>query len=202
MGKIRKTKTELKAQRDALRRFEKYLPTLELKKQQLRIEVSHMSARIDKKRKEKRKLWQEVMEWVRLFSDDVPLENLVEIESVDIGSDNIAGVDIPVIQSIEFKRAPVDLFATPPFIDDAMDVIERLVRFEIEEQILHLALTRLSEELRITSQRVNLFEKVKIPESKDNIRRIHIALGDAQAAAVARAKMAKKKSIERSSSAL
>ena len=38
----------------------------------------------------------------------------------------------------------------------------------------------LHEELRTTSQRVNLFEKVKIPECRENIRVIRIFLGDEQ----------------------
>jgi V/A-type H+-transporting ATPase subunit D len=53
----------------------------------------------------------------------------------------------------------------------------------------------LAEELRLTSQRVNLFEKVMIPRTLDNIRVIRIALGDAQTAAVARAKLAKNKTV-------
>jgi len=48
-----------------------------------------------------------------------------------------------------------------------------------------------SEELRITTQRVNLFEKVKIPETRENIRSIRIYLGDEQTAAVVRGKIAK-----------
>jgi V/A-type H+-transporting ATPase subunit D len=47
--------------------------------------------------------------------------------------------------------------------------------------------------LRIVTQRVNLFEKVKIPESKENIRRINIYIGDQQTNSVGRSKIAKKK---------
>ena len=46
-------------------------------------------------------------------------------------------------------------------------------------------------ELTTTSQRVNLFEKVKIPACKENIRVIKIAIGDEQTAAVTRGKIAK-----------
>jgi V/A-type H+-transporting ATPase subunit D len=51
--------------------------------------------------------------------------------------------------------------------------------------------SRLRDELRTTSQRVNLFEKVKIPETGENIRTIQIYLGDEQTAAVVRGKIAK-----------
>ena len=47
--------------------------------------------------------------------------------------------------------------------------------------------------MRSTAQRVNLFEKVKIPEARENIRVIGIYLGDQQTSAVVRGKIAKKK---------
>ena len=58
---------------------------------------------------------------------------------------------------------------------------------------LRIQVELLGKELRTTSQRVNLFEKVKIPETKENIRRIGIYIGDQQTAAVVRGKIAKKK---------
>ncbi len=54
----------------------------------------------------------------------------------------------------------------------------------------------LQKELRDVSIRVNLFEKILIPRSQDNISKIRIFLGDQQLAAVAQAKVAKQK-IER-----
>ena len=55
----------------------------------------------------------------------------------------------------------------------------------------------LAEELRTTNQRVNLFERVKIPECKEAIRKIRIFLGDVQTLDVARSKIAKQKTLER-----
>ena len=59
--------------------------------------------------------------------------------------------------------------------------------------IIAKQLDLLDAELRVTSQRVNLFEKVKIPEAKENIRVIGVYLGDQQTAAVVRGKISKKK---------
>ena len=55
------------------------------------------------------------------------------------------------------------------------------------------AVSILKRELLITSQRVNLFEKVKVPESQEAIRRIKIYIGDQMANAVGRCKIAKRK---------
>ncbi len=197
MGKIRKTKTELKSQRDALERYEKYLPTLELKKQQLRSEVNHLNARIEKKVEQIKNLWKSLSSWIRMFSDEeIDIATFIELKDVTIETDNIAGVSVPMFKGAEFSHAEIDLYSTPPWVDDGLAVVEQLVQLEIEKEILETARTRLNEELRITSQRVNLFEKIKIPEAQENIRTIRIYLGDQQTAAVARAKIAKKKQVE------
>jgi V/A-type H+-transporting ATPase subunit D len=196
MAKIRKTKTELKSQRDALERYQKYLPTLELKKQQLRMEVNRMASKINKLRHEQREFWNNLQKWIRLFAEDVDIEQYLKLAAVKTYTDNIAGVAIEVFEKAEIERAKIDLFTTPPWLDNGLDAIENLLNMEIQLEFMETAYDRLSEELRITSQRVNLFEKIKIPQSQENIRIIRISLGDAQAAAVARAKIAKKKAHE------
>lgn len=198
-AKVKKTKTALKAQRDALGRFQRYLPTLELKKQQLRAEVGRRESALEELDKRIENARAQIDRWVRLFADPqagVELESLVTLQEARTETENIAGINIPVYQDARFSRAEIDLFATPPWLDDAIEAIERLAGMRIERRMLEEARDLLAEELRITSQRVNLFEKVKIPEAKENIRVIKIALGDAQTAAVARAKTAKNKRAE------
>ena len=100
---------------------------------------------------------------------------------------------VPIYKGIEAKRAPVDLMATPAWLDDAGDAIVKALEFDAEKKVLEEQRRLINEELRTTSQRVNLFEKVKIPECKENIRVIRIHLGDESTAAVARGKIAKKR---------
>ena len=50
MGKVKNTKTELKAQRDSLKRYRRYLPTLQLKKQQLQMEIRQVDQRVAEKK--------------------------------------------------------------------------------------------------------------------------------------------------------
>ena len=72
-----------------------------------------------------------------------------------------------------------------------VDALKTLVEYDARLRILDEQLRRLGDELRTTTQRVNLFEKVKIPETKEHIRTIRIYLGDQQTAAVVRGKIAK-----------
>ena len=111
---------------------------------------------------------------------------------------NVAGVAIPVLEGLDLETTAPDLFATPPWLDDGIRVIEQLMRLRAERLILEEQQRLLEEELRVTSQRVNLFEKVKIPEAREIIRVIRIKLGDEMTAAVGRGKIAKAKIAETS----
>ena len=71
---------------------------------------------------------------------------------------------------------------------------------QAEVAVLQEQARLIREELTITTQRVNLFEKVKIPETKENIRVIRIYMGDQQTAAVVRGKISKKTIVEKQAS--
>jgi V/A-type H+/Na+-transporting ATPase subunit D len=191
MAKIKYTKTELKQQRDALRRFQRYLPTLQLKKQQLQMEVRQLEQEIDAKAKEEAQARQDLSEWVKLFAEPISFEQYLKIKEVQRTTNNIAGVNVPVLEQVAFDRTTPDLFLTNPWLDDALDMLEHLSRLRLERLTIEEQHRLLAQELRVTTQRVNLFEKVKIPETREHIRVIRIFLGDQQTAEVARAKMAK-----------
>lgn len=191
MPKIKYTKTELKQQRDALRRFERYLPTLQLKKQQLQLEVRQVELQVEEKANEEAQARADLGEWAKLFAGATDFEQYVRIVDVQRSTNNIAGVTIPVLDDVQFERKTPDLFLTDPWLDDALNMLETLSRLRLERLTLEEQQRLLAQELRVTTQRVNLFEKVKIPETRENIRVIRIFLGDQQTAEVARAKMAK-----------
>jgi len=199
MAKIKFTKGELKRQRDALKRFERYLPILQLKKQQMQLEIQRVYQRLNQKIKEANVLENEISKWAGLLKEPGDyVTGWIKPESIVTSGFNIAGVDIPVFERAEFKEAEYDLFLTPLWVDTAIIALRKFVALLEEKKVLNKQLEILSEELRVTNQRVNLFEKVKIPECSENIRRIRIYLGDQQASAVGRSKIAKKK-IERMS---
>jgi V/A-type H+-transporting ATPase subunit D len=195
MAKLKKTKNELKAQREALQRYERFLPTLELKKQQLQREVRRAEAALQRCLARERELLAGLRPWAGLLTTLAGLDEYVRVEGVDLGAANIAGVNVPVLAGVRFAPPAVDYFATPAWLDDAVAALTELVRLRAEAVVFGRQRDLLGEELRLTSQRVNLFEKVMIPRTLDNIRVIRIALGDAQTAAVSRAKLAKSKTV-------
>jgi len=195
MPKLKKTKNELKAQREALQRYERFLPTLELKKQQLQREVRRAEAGLRRCVRRRDELVAGLRPWAGLLTTSPDLAGHVRVEQVEREIVNIAGVNVPVLLGVRLAAPDIDYFATPAWLDDAVTVLGELVRLEAETAVLERQRELLGEELRLTSQRVNLFEKVMIPQTLDNIRMIRIALGDAQTAAVGRAKLAKSKTV-------
>lgn len=199
MAKVKQTKTELKAQSDALKRFQRFLPMLQLKKQQLQAELAQIAAQVESVRTAEAKLRDELNGWIELFADNsAPLALLqVTCERINISSRNVAGVTMPVYQGIETTTPEFDLFATPPWFDDATTMITNIMACAAQRQVLERQAELIAAELNTTSQRVNLFEKVKIPECLENIRIIKIAIGDEQTASITRGKIAKSRAPKR-----
>lgn len=192
MAKIKLTKTELKAQTDALKRFQRFLPMLQLKKQQLQGEIAGISAKADATSAKERAVRANLNGWVGLFAtDEALLAGLVKVTGVHTGHANIAGVAIPTFKSIETVVKDVDPWATPAWVDAAVETTTQVLSLQCERAIYEEQRRLVTEELQKTSQRVNLFEKVKIPACKEAIRVIKIAIGDEQTAAVTRGKIAK-----------
>ena len=194
MAKIKLTKNEQKAQKDALKMYERYLPTLTLKKQQLQTEIRTIDARARQVREKREALEREFNEWIAVFGEaDVFRPETVTVKNIRKGYGNIAGVSIPIYEGADFGRGDYDLFETPLWIDLAADRMEKVLSLDLEADVLDEQVRLLSKELRTTTQRVNLFEKVMIPETKANIKKISVYLGDQQVAAVVRSKISKKK---------
>ncbi len=200
MAKVKNTKNELKAQRDAQKRYQRYLPTLQLKQQQLQAEVRQAEARLHESTKREEALLQASERWVGLFSDGVDFAPWVKVTALRVEPQNVAGVTIPVLRTVEIARTTPSLLTSSAYYDDALDLLAEILRLFCERRVLQEQMRLLGEELRITNQRVNLFERIKIPECKDAIRRIRIALGDAMTLDVARGKIAKGRSAEPGSS--
>lgn len=194
--KIKFTKQEQKKQQDALKQFKRFLPTLQLKKQQLQAEVRRSSDLLEDNLRRQQELRGALAQSLIFFGDTGAareIESKVRIEKIKSSEQNIAGVPIPVFEGVEFAPLAIDRFATDWYFDDAVEALKRAAELKEEYKILYRQYELLAEELRTTGQRVNLFEKVKIPECQENIRKIRIMLGDLETSAVARSKIAKRK---------
>ena len=195
---VKLTKNELKVQKDRLKQFQRYLPTLQLKKQQLQAVVMQVTAQLEQVARQRQAAVAGLDDWVAVFAenDSFPAEKrldaLIRPRHVVCGEQNIAGVTVPVFQELSFEDIRYDVADYPLWVDTAAVRLREIARLDALEKTLRRQIELLERELRATAQRVNLFEKVKIPEAKENIRVIGIYLGDQQTSAVVRGKIAKK----------
>lgn len=199
MASVKLTKNELKAQKDLLKMYQRYLPTLTLKKQQLQMEIYAIRAQANAVRSAREALEHGFDEWIAVFSEQEAFpQGAVSVRNIRVGEGNIAGVAIPTFEGAEFSRGDYDLYDTPLWVDLAANHMEKALELDLKAQVLDEQVRLLDAELRATAQRVNLFEKVKIPETQENNRRISIYLADQQVNAVVRSKIAKRKIAARS----
>ncbi len=193
MSKIRKTKTELKKQKNDLARFERFLPTLELKKKQLLAVINNLEKEIEKLHAQIEQGKEQLKEWVAVFAEEIDLTEFICFKEVKTSPDNIAGVQTESFEKVLFEESEYDLYTTPLWVDRGIEAIKNQLRLKGKIIVLKRQIKALEKELRITIQRINLFDKVKIPEARENIRTIQIYLDDLQTAEVVRGKIAKDK---------
>ena len=194
MSKIKLTKGELKSQRDALKQYQRYLPTLQLKKQQLQVEILKHLALLEEKEHYEDLKRKAAEAWAGLLTESgVDIRQWISPKNIVTSSKNVAGADVPVFERAEFNEVQYDLFLMPLWVDHAIEALRQVVSLNREIEVIKKGTEILRHELRITAQRVNLFEKVKIPEAETAIRLIKIYIGDQLANSVGRSKIAKKK---------
>ncbi len=194
MAKIKLTKNELKIQKDALKMYQRYLPTLTLKKQQLQSEIRIIEAKAASVRQERENLEKGFSSWISVFSEESAFpDGIITVSNIRKGTGNIAGVTIPTFEGADFSRGDYDLYETPLWVDIAANHMEKAMSLDLEAEVLDEQVRLLEKELLSTSQRVNLFEKVKIPETQANIKKISIYMADQQVSAVVRSKISKRK---------
>ncbi len=199
---IKLTKNEQKVQKDHLKEYQRYLPTLQLKKQQLQTVIMQVREDLDQKAAERERMIGDLDDWIAvvsensLFPAEKQLDQLVQPDRVIVTTENVAGVKLPAFRELTFRDIEYNVEDYPLWVDTALVKLREIARLDALVSTLQKQVQLLEKELRSTSQRVNLFEKVKIPEAKENIRVIGVYLGDQQTAAVVRGKIAKKKLVE------
>lgn len=192
---LKLTKTELRTQQTRLAQFLRYLPTLQLKKAMLQFEVMAADMEISRLADDLSITRKQAEAFSPFLLEKVSV-NLVEnsdVLHVKKRYENIAGVEIPILDKVVFREPEYFLFDTPVWTDRATEILRELVTVREKIAVAIEKKRALQKELRDVSIRVNLFEKILIPRSQNNISKIRIFLGDQQLAAVGQAKVAKRK---------
>ncbi len=194
MARVTLNKTALKAEQDKIRLYQQYLPSLDLKRQQFLFEIRRARQERDETRQAIEQLEERTGEWIALFgNEDIEASGLVKLEEVKLGEQNLLGIKLPVLENMRITTGEYSMLARPVWIDALIDALREMVKLRLSLQVREERLRLLEEALRTITKRVNLFDKVLIPETGRNIRTIRIALGDAERSGVVRSKIAKAK---------
>lgn len=194
MARLSLSKSSLSRQSRQLKTYERFLPSLEMKHRQLMAERVKAHGRLAQTDQTIAKLRQRVGEKLPMLSNhEVELEELVRIRTVRLGRENLVGTRLPVLQGIDVQVRDYGLVAKPHWVDQVVIELTRMLELHTGRQVELRRLELLNTAVRKVTQRVNLFEKVLIPRTRDNIRRIRITLSDTERAAVVRSKIAKGK---------
>jgi V/A-type H+-transporting ATPase subunit D len=194
MAKLKLSKHAMHEQQEQLKLYQRLLPSLDLKRRQLMLEVQKAQEEYTTAQAAVDDLETRIGEELPMLADEeFRLGGLVQMKSFKVTEQNIVGVKLPFLDSIDCVVTDYSRLATPPWVDTLVqrlkDAAEQRMRAEISGQrlaILQLAVRRIT-------QRVNLFEKILIPTAKQTIQKIRIFLGDADRASVITSKLAKKK---------
>jgi|688.fasta_scaffold00182_44 V/A-type H+-transporting ATPase subunit D len=196
-------KTTLKQQRDQLKTFKKFLPSLDLKRQQLLAALKVARGELDEALRTYDQLESRLANIYPLLGSSTVrtrnLSSLVRIRSVEISQENLVGTKLPVAKQVAFDVAEYSRMVMPFWIDLLIENMQRMAELHVLKQVRMERVRILDHAARRITQRVNLFEKVLIPKAEQNIRKIVIFLSDQERAAVVRSKIAKNKSLEKQS---
>lgn len=194
LARLQFNKSSLAREAKSLKSYKRFLPSLDLKRQQLMAERATAAKAVAETRNKIEDCRKQAGEQLPMLANlDVDLTELAKITQVELGTENVVGTQLPSLQGIDVEVRPYALLAKPHWVDNVAallrDMLELRVRLQVEEQRLIL----LSAAVKTVTQRVNLFDKVLIPRTELNIKRIKIYLSDEQMAAVVRSKIAKRK---------
>lgn len=194
MAKVALNKSSLNKEKRSLKTYNRYLPALELKRQQLMAERKKAEEALAETRTELADVERLVQAQLPMLARaDVPVENLVRVKNVKLIDENIVGTNVPAVGTIDIELTPYSDLAKPHWVDFLVELLEKMVRLRVEYQVRELRYAELDKATRTTSQRVNLFSKVLIPQTRKNIQKIQIYMSDQDRASVMNAKLSKGK---------
>ncbi len=196
MPRLNFSKASLQKQSTHLKRYRQYLPSLDLKRQQLIAERAKAINQLETLENEIQSHLQFVTNFLPMLSSPIPdLKNLVTITAAEIGSENVVGINLPVLTHLQLDVKNYSTYCRPHWVDQVVVHLKAMLELKMQHRIYLQRVSVLEKAVKKVSQRVNLFEKVLIPKTIQNIRKIRIYLSDAERAGVVRAKLTKQKQV-------
>ena len=192
MARLKLSKASLQQERTRLQLYEKLLPSLDLKRRQLKLELDKARVEYERTQAAVKALEARIgAELPMLANPDIDLLGIVKMTAFELEEENVVGVRLPRLRRVECEVAEYSLLAKPAWVDVLVERLRDAAEARTRIQVAAERVRILERAERRITQRVNLFEKILIPRARKNIQRIRIFLGDLERAAVVQAKLAK-----------
>jgi V/A-type H+-transporting ATPase subunit D len=194
MSKLALNKTSMNQQKRQLATYQRFLPALEMKREQLMQEKKKAERQVHEKQQHVEELNQYIGERLPMLgAENVVIEDLVTLGKIHVREENLLGLKLPVLDGVDISVVPYSYLARPHWVDNFVRKFQQMLEEKVSLSLLQRRLELLQRALRTTTQRVNLFSTVLIPGAQRNIKRIRLFLDDQERAGVVRSKLAKQK---------
>lgn len=196
MAKLRLSKAALAKERQALKLYQRLLPSLDLKRRQLTVESERSRAALREAQARVEECEQDFGQKLPMVANpNIDLRGLVKLREAETGVENVVGVKLPVLGKVEYDIAEYSFIGTPAWVDELISRVQELIELRLRVEICQQRVAALEYAVRRVTQRVNLFDRILIPNAKRHIKKIQVFLGDLERDAVIRSKLAKSKGI-------
>jgi len=186
--KFQYNKTSMQKMEKDLRMRRNALPVLKAKETALRIEIKKIADELKTFQYEFNKRKNRVFDYAELWNE---YPEPLSIKFVEMNFRNIAGVEIPVLKNVEFAVRDYSLFANRAWVVGATEILKDITVLSIQMELLIRGINILNETRKKTTQKVNLYEKVQIPEYESAIQKIKRYLDDEENLSRATSKIVK-----------
>lgn len=194
MARLALNKSSLQKERRKLANFERFLPSLDLKRRQLMMERAKAAAELHHAEVALERFLSGIGELLPMLANrEVDLTDLVRVSGLTHDVENVVGTRLPRLTGFDVELKTYSKLGRPQWVDGVAARLKECVALNLRVRFGRKRLEILQLAVRRITQRVNLFEKVLIPRTRASIKYIRIYLGDAERAAVVRSKVAKKK---------
>ena len=192
--KFQYNKTEIQRLKKQLTIREKALPTLKAKETALRLEVKRIAGEIEEVKEQQEKNIKLQGQFIALWSE---MPDILSLKTANIRLKNIAGVKIPVLEDVDFDESSISLANQPPWIPTGLSLLKEQIILGIEIKVKERQFDILNYARKKTTQKVNLYEKVQIPDYKQAMLKIKRFLEDAENLSKSAQKIVKQRNVEK-----
>ena len=194
MTRLLLTKASLTKQKKQLKVFEEVLPSLDLKRRQLSAERSKARKMLAETRNKLKDLEPEIARELPMLSNQlVDLTDIAKVTGVELREENVMGTRLPKVKQVQIQVRDYALLGKPFWVDRLVELLKVALETQIGVKVAQQRVELLQRAERIATQRFNLFDKVLIPQTKANIKKIQLYLADVDRAGVIESKIAKRK---------